>query len=244
MMGTLRQMASESDLIMKIILFGASGMVGQGVLRECLFDSDVEEVLVISRTPLDRQNAKLHDLVHKDFFDFSAVENDLRGYDACFFCLGVTSAGMTEANYRRVTYDITLAAAQTLAKANPAMTFIYVSGLGTDSTEKGRTMWARVKGQTENALLRLPFKAAYMFRPGYIQPLHGIKSKTNWYRLMYAVVVPIYPLLRSLFPKYVTTTEEIGRAMLEVAKNGNPDRILESKDIHRAAMTYQNQQAR
>ena len=230
--------------MMKVILFGASGMVGHGVLRECLLDPDVEDVLVVSRTPLGQQNAKLREIDHKDFFDFTAIENELRGYDACFFCLGVTSAGMTEASYHRVTYDITLAAAQTLAKLNPAMTFIYVSGLGTDSTEKGRTMWARVKGQTENALLRLPFKGAYMFRPGYIQPLHGIKSKTNWYRMMYAIVAPIYPLIRALFPKYVTTTEEIGRAMLELAKNGNTDRILESKDIHRSAMKYQNQRPR
>jgi uncharacterized protein YbjT (DUF2867 family) len=227
---------------MKVILFGASGMVGQGVLRECLLDPNVESVLVVGRTPLAQQHKKLREIIHKDFFDFRAIENEMRGYDACFFCLGVTSAGMTEANYRRVTYDVTLAAAQTLAKLNPTMIFIYVSGLGTDSTEKGRSMWARVKGQTENALLRLPFKAAYMFRPGYIQPLHGIKSKTNWYRLMYAVVAPIYPLLRTLFPKYVTTTEEIGRAMLEVAKNGSADRILESKDIHRRAGISQNRQ--
>jgi uncharacterized protein YbjT (DUF2867 family) len=225
---------------MKLILFGASGMVGQGVLRESLLDLDVEEVLVISRTPLGQQNAKLSEIIHKDFFDFSPIESELRGYDACFFCLGVTSAGMTEANYHRVTYDIALAAAQTLAKLNPAMTFIYVSGLGTDSTEKGRTMWARVKGQTENALLRLPFKAAYMFRPGYIQPLHGIKSKTNLYRAMYAIVAPIYPLIRALFPKFVTTTEEIGRAMLELAKNGGPNAIIESQDIHRHASISQN----
>lgn len=220
---------------MKVILFGGSGMVGQGVLRECFLDPDVESVLAVGRTPLGQQNPKLREIIHKDFFNFTAIESELRGYDACFFCLGVSSAGMTEANYRRMTYDITLAAAQTLAKLNPAMTFIYVSGLGTDSTEKGTTMWARVKGQTENALLRLPFKAAYMFRPGYIQPLHGIKSKTNWYRAMYAIVAPIYPLIRALFPKYVTTTEEIGRAMLAVAKTGYSSPVLESQDIHRVA---------
>jgi uncharacterized protein YbjT (DUF2867 family) len=229
---------------MKIILFGASGMVGQGVLRECLLAPEVENILVISRTPLGLQHANLREIVHSDFFDFTGIQTELTGYDACFFCLGVTSAGMLEAAYHHITYDITLAAAQLLAELNPALTFIYVSGMGTDTTEKGRSMWARVKGQTENAVLRLPFKAAFAFRPGFIQPMHGIKSKTNWYRALYAIVAPMYPLIRALFPSYVTTTQEMGRAMLEVAVNGNTDRILESKDIHRAAVKYQNQQSR
>jgi uncharacterized protein YbjT (DUF2867 family) len=219
---------------MKVILFGASGMIGQGVLRECLLDPDITTVLAIGRSPVGRQNEKLREIVRQDLFDYAPIEEQLRGYDACFFCLGVSSAGMKEADYRHVTYDLTLGAAQTLAKLNPSITFLYISGAGTDSTEKGRAMWARVKGQTENALLRLPFKAAYMFRPGYIQPLHGIKSKTGWYRAMYAIVNPVYPLLQALFPKYVTTTEQLGRAMIQVAKHGAPKRVLEVEEIHRS----------
>lgn len=218
---------------MKVILFGASGMVGQGVLRECLLDPNVTTVLAIGRSPLGQQHEKLREIVRQDPFNYEPIEEQLRGYDACFFCLGASSVGMTEADYRHLTYDLTIAAAQTLAKVNPNMTFIYVSGASTDSTESGRTMWARVKGQTENALLRLPFKAAYMFRPGFIQPLHGIKSKTNWYRAMYAVIRPVYPVLRALFPKYMTTTEELGRAMIQVAKHGAPKQVLEVEDIHR-----------
>jgi uncharacterized protein YbjT (DUF2867 family) len=217
---------------MKVILFGASGMVGQGVLRECLLDPEVTTVLSIVRSTTGQQHPKLRETVHKDFLDFSSLESELTGFDACFFCLGVSSAGMSEENYRRVTYDITLAAAQTLVRLNSSMTFIYVSGAGTDSSERGRIMWARVKGQTENALLRLPFKAAYMFRPALIVPLHGIKSKTKLYRVFYAVLGPLLPLLRA-FPKYVTTTEKLGRAMLIVAKRGAPKPILESSDINK-----------
>src|SRR5204863_5923892 len=178
---------------MNVILFGATGMVGQGVLRECLVDPDVEQLLSIVREPSGRSEPKLRELVHRDFFDFSPIENDLAGYDACFFCLGVSSAGMKEADYRRVTYDITLAAARVLARLNPNMTFIYVSGTGTDSSEKGRSMWARVKGKTENDLLRLPFKAAYMFRPAAIVPLHGIRSKTKLYQAFYTALGPLLP---------------------------------------------------
>jgi uncharacterized protein YbjT (DUF2867 family) len=217
---------------MKVILFGASGMVGQGVLRECLLDPEVTTVLSIVRSSTGRQHAKLREIVHKDFLDFSSIEAELSGFNACFFCLGVSSAGMSEENYRRVTYDIALAAAQTLVKLNPHMTFVYVSGAGTDSSERGRVMWARVKGQTENALLRLPFKAAFMFRPGVIVPLHGIKSRTMLYRVPYAVLGPILPLLKRLFPKYVTTTEKLGRAMLIAAKRGAPKPVLESSDIN------------
>jgi uncharacterized protein YbjT (DUF2867 family) len=217
---------------MKIILFGATGMVGQGVLRECLLASDVEQVLTVGRSATGQQSPKLRELVHKDFTDFSAVEKELSGYDACFFCLGVSSAGMKEADYHRVTYDYALAAARTLAKASPGMTFIYVSGAGTDSSEKGRSMWARVKGKTENALLQLPFKAAYMFRPGFIQPMHGIKSKTPLYRAIYSVMGPLYPVLKAVVPKVVTTTEQVGRAMLKVARQGAPNRIVENQDIN------------
>jgi uncharacterized protein YbjT (DUF2867 family) len=218
---------------MKVILFGATGMVGQGVLRECLLDPGVKSVLTIGRSVTGQQHAKLQEIAQKDLANLSPIENQLSGYDACFFCLGVSSVGMNEEAYRRITYDLTIAVAQTLVGLNPAMTFIYVSGTGTDSTEKGRSMWARVKGKTENDLLKLPFKAAYMFRPGYIQPLHGIRTKTAWYGAIYAVIKPFYPVLKRLLPKYVTTTECIGRAMLTVARQGAPKRWLENADINR-----------
>ena len=166
-------------LKMNILLFGATGMVGQGVLRECLLDPDVQRVQTVGRTASGAQSPKVRDVVHADLSSYASIEGELSGFDACFFCLGVSSAGMNETDYERVTYGITMAAAGTLARLNPGMTFIYVSGTGTDSSERGRTMWARVKGKTENALLRLPFKAAYMFRPGVIQPLHGVQSKTR-----------------------------------------------------------------
>jgi uncharacterized protein YbjT (DUF2867 family) len=217
---------------MKVILFGATGMVGQGVLRECLLDPGVHQVLSIVRTPTNQLHPKLRELVHTDFFDYSAIESQLTGFDACFFSLGVSSAGMDEAKYTHLTYDLTLAAARTLATLDPNMTFIYISGAGTDSTERGRIMWARVKGKTENDLLKLPFKSAYMFRPGFIQPLHGIRSKTCLYQALYTALNPVLPLLKSTFPKYVTTTEQLGRAMLKVAKQGYPRPILESKDIN------------
>ena len=207
-------------------------MVGQGVLRECLLDPGVREVLSIGRSASGQQDPKLRELIHADFLDYSDIESQLAGFDACFFCLGVSSAGLTEEQYTRSTYDITLAAARTLARLNPEMTFIYVSGMGTDSSERGRSMWARVKGKTENELQRLPFKAAYMFRPGVIVPLHGVKSKTQLYRFFYAVLGPLLPLLSGRFPKYVTTTEQIGRAMIKVARDGWPTPILESSDIN------------
>jgi uncharacterized protein YbjT (DUF2867 family) len=216
---------------MRVILFGATGMVGQGVLRECLLDGEIERVLAIVRRATGRRHEKLQELVHENFFDFSTIGSKLSGYDACFFCLGVSSAGMREVDYQRVTYDITLAAAKTLVERNATMTFIYVSGAGTDSTGRGRTMWARVKGRTENALLELPFKGVYMFRPAFIQPRHGITSKTRSYRVLYAVFGPLFSVLRALFPRYVTTTEEVGRAMLEAAKHGAPKPVLENRDI-------------
>jgi uncharacterized protein YbjT (DUF2867 family) len=219
---------------MNVILFGATGMVGQGVLRECLLDADVKSVLSIGRSATGQPHPNLRELVHGDFQDYSAIEGQLPGFDACFFCLGVSSSGMTEERYTRLTYDITLAAARTLARLNPDMTFIYVSGMGTDSSERGRSMWARVKGKTENELLRLPFKAAYMFRPGVIVPLHGVKSKTKLYQFFYVVLGPLLPLLKGRFPKYVTTTEQLGRAMIEVAKHGAQKRVFESMDINAA----------
>jgi len=218
---------------MKIILFGASGMIGQGVLRECLADPRVERVLAIVRQPLGRSHEKLRELVHGDFQDYACIESELSGYDACLFCLGVSSAGMKEADYRRITYGFTLAAAETLARLNPAMTFLYISGQSTDDTEQGRIMWARVKGATENALLRLPFRAVYLFRPGFIQPLHGIRSRTRLYRLVYALARPLFPLLKRLAPDALTTTEQLGRAMLRVAIEGYERPRLEMRDINR-----------
>jgi uncharacterized protein YbjT (DUF2867 family) len=217
---------------MKVILFGAAGMVGQGVLRECLLDPDVEGVLAIVRNSSLPHHDKLREIVHSDVSDLSAIEDRLSGYDACFFCLGVSAVGMKEEAYRRLTYDLTVSVARTLAKLNPMMTFIYVSGAGTDSTERGRQMWTRVKGRTENALLQMPFKAVYLFRPAYIQPLHGVRSKTAWYGAVYAVMKPFYPVLKMLFPNYVTTTECVGHAMLKVTKQGLPKPVLENRDIN------------
>ncbi len=218
---------------MNVIVFGGTGMVGQGALRECLIDPEILHVLSIVRSPSGQQHPKLRELTHADFFDFSAIESELTGFDAAVFCLGATSAGKTEAQYSRVTYDITMAAAEPLARLNPGMTFVFVSGAGTDSTERGRSMWARVKGKTENALMRLPFKAAYMFRPGVIQAMHGVKSKTPLYRIPYLILWPLMPWLRKRFPQYVTTTEQLGRAMIAVAKYGAPKSVLESADINK-----------
>ena len=217
---------------MKTILFGATGMVGQGVLKECLKDPGVTGVLSIVRANTGQNDPKLKELVHKDFSDFSTAVPQLSGYDACFFCLGVSSAGMSEGDYRHITYDFTLAAATALVKLNPSMTFIYVSGAGTDSTEKGRVMWARVKGATENAILALPFKAAYMFRPGAIQPMDGIRSKTPMYNVLLVLLGWLFPLLRKLFPKQVTTTRILGRAMIKAARDGAPVKWVEAPDIN------------
>jgi uncharacterized protein YbjT (DUF2867 family) len=216
---------------MKVILFGATGMVGQGVLRECLADPDVTAVLVLGRSSIGQSHPKLREILHKNFENFSNLTGDLSGYDACFFCLGVSSAGMTEKDYRHVTYDFTLAAGSVLARLNPDMTFTYVTGMGTDSTEKGQVMWARVKGETENALLKLPFKAAYMFRPGAIQPLDGILPKNKWLRILITLLGPLFPLVKWLFPKQITDTRQIGRAMIKAARNGAPKNVLEAGDI-------------
>jgi len=207
-------------------------MVGQGVLRECRLDRDVETVLTVGRSSTGQQHTKLQEIISPDLFDLSPIESRLAGYDACFFCLGVSAAGMKEDDYRRLTYDLTMSVARTLVRLNPGMTFIYVSGAGTDSSERGRMMWARVKGKTENDLLKMPFRAAYMFRPGYIQPLHGIRTKTKWYGALYAVMGPLYPLWKRLLPNYVTTTECVGRAMIRVARQGAPKRFLENRDIN------------
>jgi uncharacterized protein YbjT (DUF2867 family) len=213
------------------IIFGATGMVGEGVLHESLNHVDVESVLVIGRRSCNVKHQKLKELIHADFFDYSTVEEHLKGYHACYFCLGVSSVGKNEKEYTRITYDLTMSAARTLSRLNPGMTFCYVSGAGTDSTEKGRIMWARVKGKTENDLMKLLFKAAYAFRPGFIKPIKGLK---NGY-LVSKILGVIYPVLKALFPKYVCTLHDLGLAMIQVTLTGYPQRIIENKDIAQLA---------
>jgi uncharacterized protein YbjT (DUF2867 family) len=220
----------------KVIIFGATGMIGQGVLRACLLDPRVERVLIVVRKATDQRNDKLREIVHADFSDLEAIEGELAGYDACFYCLGVSSVGMSEADYTRVTYDYAMAAGRVLARLNPTLTFVFISGGGTDSTEKGGAMWARVKGKTENALLALPFAAAFMFRPAMIIPMHGIVSRTRLYRVVYAILAPIYPVLKALLPSVVTTTDNVSKAMLLVASDTGAGavkkRVLENRDIN------------
>jgi uncharacterized protein YbjT (DUF2867 family) len=211
---------------MKVILFGATGMVGQGALRECLRDNGVENVLAVGRSSTGLTHPKLRELILKDLFDFSAAGAELQGYDACFFCLGVSVAGMNEADYTHLTLDLTLGWARTLAKINPAMTFVYVSGAGSG----GKAMWAQVKGRTEDALLAL-FPSAYMFRLGALRAMHGEVSKTRWTRIGYAVFRPLLPLLWAIAPGVVISTEELGRAMIRVARQGAPKRVLENRDL-------------
>lgn len=216
---------------MNIILFGATGMVGQGVLRECLAAADVDKVLTVGRTPTGQRHPKLRELVHAEMWDYANVEADLADYDACFFCIGVSSSGMSEQKYTHVTYDLTLAVATTLARLNPQMVFIYVSGAGADSGETSRIMWERVRGKTENALLKLPFRGVYIFRPGMIEPV-GVKSKTTAYRWFYALAKPLLPVLRAMLPDQVLSTPQVGQAMLAAVRNGAPKRVLESADIN------------
>jgi len=218
-----------------VLIFGATGMVGSGVLKECLDDPRVRSVLVVGRTSCGVVHPKVEEVLHADFFDFATIQQRFADCDACFFCLGVSAAGLTEARYHHLTYDLTLAAARAAVAANPGMTFCYVSGQATDSTEKGRVMWARVKGKTENAILALPFRAAYMFRPGYIQPLKGVKSKTRIYQAIYDVVGPLYPFLRRIAPRSVTTSVNVGRAMIRVAAEGYSRRLIETDDMNQLA---------
>jgi len=213
------------------IITGSTGMVGEGVLHECLLDPDVEKVLVINRRPGGATHPKIIEILHADFYDLSAIENQLKGYNACFFCLGVSSVGMKEPEYNKMTYELTMHVAQTLAKLNTDMTFCYVSGAATDSTEQGKSMWARVKGKTENHLMQLPFKKAYMFRPGYMQPTKGLKNTLKYY----GAIGWMYPALRRLFPKYVSTLAELGRAMINAVRKGYDKQILEVPDIVRLA---------
>jgi len=220
-----------------VVLFGATGMVGGGVLLECLDDARVDNVLAIVRRPTGTAHPKLTEVVHADFTTYAGLERSFAGRDACFFCLGVSVAGLSEETYHHLTYDLAVAAARALVAVSPRMTFCYVSGAGTDATEQGRVMWARVKGKTENAIRALPFRATYMFRPGYIQPLRGVRSSTAWYQAFYSVLGPFYPVLRLLAPRLVTTTVAVGRAMIAVAARGYETPVLETTDINRVAAT-------
>jgi uncharacterized protein YbjT (DUF2867 family) len=213
---------------MKVIIFGATGMVGQGVLRESLLAADVEQVLAVVRTPTGVRHQKLREVRLADFADLTPIEDELIGYDACFYCLGVSAVGLSEAAYSTVSYDYPVAAARTLSKINPEMTFVYVSGAGTNPS--GRQMWARVKGRTENAILET-FPNGYAFRPGFIQPTFGASSKTGWYRRVYAITAPLFPLLERVAPKYAITTDRLGRAMLHAARTGFPKHIVENRDL-------------
>ena len=220
---------------MRVVLFGATGMVGGGVLLECLDDPRIQSVVAISRTSAGRSHDKLREILHADFFNYQALHSEFARSDACFFCLGVTSVGLDEGEYSHLTYDLTTTAARSMAAANVNMTFCYVSGVGTDSTERGRTMWARVKGRTENAILEMGFRAAYMFRPGFIQPVRGVRSKTAWYQAAYTLLAPMSPLLMRLAPNHITTTARLGRAMIQVASTGYDANILYTRDINALA---------
>lgn len=221
----------------KAILYGATGMIGKGVLLEALEDPRIETVLAIGRKSVGIDHPKLQELFLQDFTDYHAVEDQLKGYDLCFYCLGISSAGMSEEKYSRITYDFTVAACEVLSRLNPGMTFNFISGAGTDATEKGRSMWARVKGKAENAVASHPFKASYLFRPGGIQPLKGIQSATRMYRIMYMLFSPLTPLLLRM-PKIFTTTVKLGQAMIHVGLNGYDKKVLESIDINEAAAQY------
>lgn len=210
---------------MKLIVTGATGMVGEGVLHECLLNKEVEQVLVINRKPCAVSHPKLKEILHSNFFDLSSIEEQLIGYEACFFCLGVSSVGMKEPEYTRLTYDLTLHVANTLSRKNNNMIFCYVSGASTDSTEKGKLMWARVKGRTENDLMKLPFKKAYNFRPGIIEPTKGLKNTLSLYKYLGWLI----PVVRLFTP--VVTLQQIGLAMIHAVSKGYEKQILEVRDI-------------
>ena len=219
----------------RAIITGSTGMVGKGVLLECLDSPIVESVLVINRKTIGIKHEKLTEIIHTDFYDLSPVEAQLKGYNACYFCLGVSSFRMSEADYTKVTHDLTLHFAETVLRMNRGMTFTYVSGVGTDSSEKSKTMWARVKGRTENDLLKMPFKAAFMFRPGFIQPMKGIKSATKLYNAIYVVFKPLYSVLKAVVPNGITSTVQMGQAMINVITDGFQSKILHSRQINELA---------
>ncbi|MGG7665026.1 NAD-dependent epimerase/dehydratase family protein [Dyadobacter sp. BHUBP1] len=219
-------MAVEGKI--RAVVTGATGMVGEGVLLECLENPDVESVLTINRRPLEMSHPKLKEIVHKDFYDISLIEDQLKGYNACYFCLGVSSVGMKEPDYKRVTYDLTMHFAGVLSRLNPDMTFCYVSGAGTDSTEQGSTMWARVKGKTENDLRKLPFDQVFAFRPGFMKATEGQKNLLS----LYKYIGWMYPIVKAIFPNWVSTLTQVARAMINVTKYGYDKNILEVKDIN------------
>lgn len=221
--------------MLKAIITGATGMVGKAVLLECLDSPEVESVLAVNRRPLGISHPNLKEVLHGDFFDLGPIEERLAGYNACFFCLGVSAMGMSEEKYSRLTYDLTLGFASVLARHNPDLTFCYVTGTGTDESEKGLAMWARVKGKTENALLKLPFKAAYMFRPGFIRPMRGVKSSTRLYAILIALGRPFFPLLMK-FPRFATSSDRLARAMIRAVAKGYGSPRLESADINRLGL--------
>ncbi len=212
---------------LRVILTGATGMVGEGVLLECLQNPAVAHVLVLSRRPSGRSHPKMTELLHANLQDLGPIESQLTGYNACFFCAGISAVGVSKEEYERITHDLTLDFARTLARLNPVMTFIYISGAGTDSTEKSGQHWARVKGRTENELLALPLRRAYMFRPGFMQITPGQRNVLKWYRY----IAWLYPLARRLAPAYVSTMQEVGRAMVNAASAGAPKPVLEVPDI-------------
>jgi len=211
----------------KVIVTGATGMVGEGVLHECLLHPEIEEVLVINRKPCETKHPKLKEIIHKDFYDISSIADQLKGYKACFFCLGVSSVGMKEEEFYKLTYTLTLNFATELSKVNTDLTFCYISGAGTDSTEKGKAMWARVKGKTENDLMKLPFKAAYNFRPGALSPTKGLKNTLSYYKYLGWLL----PVIRLLAPNSISSLKQLGQAMIHVALKGYEKRIIEVKDI-------------
>ena len=211
----------------KAIITGTTGMVGEGVLHECLNHPDVEAVLIINRKHLDLEHPKLKEIIHKDFYDLSSIEDQLSDYNACFFCLGTTSIGKNEEDYTRITYTLTKTFADTLVKLNPEMTFCYISGSGTDSSERGKTMWARVKGKTENYILNLGFSKAFMFRPAMIIPTKGLKNTLK----MYKYFAPVIPVFKLFFPKYICSLKEIGLAMINCVTKGYEKKVLEVNDI-------------
>lgn len=220
---------------LKVAITGSTGMVGKGVLLECLDDERVGEVLVINRSSLSMEHPKLKEVLLKDFADPAPIKNELEGYDAVYFCLGVSAGGMKEVDYKHITYDYTLALANVYKEANPNGTFVYVSGTGTDSSEEGSMMWARVKGKTENDLLKMGFKQAFMFRPGVIRPLRGIASRTPLYNTAYVIIKPLWPLLTALFGNSITDTTKIGKAMINVTIKGSDKQYFENPEINKLA---------
>lgn len=221
-------MDKRPNFKIKTIITGATGMVGEGVLHECLNHPDVEQILVINRKHCGVTNSKLKEIIHSNFFDISPIEAPLFGFNTCFFCLGVSSIGMKEPEFTRLTYTLTMHVAQTLSKLNPDMTFCYISGAGTDSTEKGRMMWARIKGKTENDLMKLPFKKVYNFRPGVLKPTKGLKNTLSFYKYLGWLL----PIIKLFAPKYITTLQQLGTAMINAALFGYEKQIIEVKDIH------------